>query len=231
MKWIGIILLILIAIFLILLLLLLFVPIRLRAEGHLRTEEEEKVTADGHVAVSWLLGFLRLEAGADRAGSTFRLLVLGLPLHPEKLFKKRDKEKPEKDKKAALTLEERCDKIIRTAEILTEEEHLGALKKGLPIVGKAIAGALPLDWRISGPAGFETPDLTGALMALDGMLCPFIGGHVSIEPHFEGKYLNLCGDLHGPVRLWPLAAGAVRLFMIRGLRELPGALKQNAGES
>ena len=151
--------------------------------------------------------------------------MLGLPLRPEKLLKKRDKEKPEKDKKAALTLEE------RTAEILTKEEHLGALKKGLPIVGKAIAGALPLDWRISGPAGFETPDLTGALMALDGVLCPFIGGHVSIEPHFEGKYLNLCGDLHGPVRLWPLAAGAVRLLMICGLRELPGALKQSAGES
>ena len=57
------------------------------------------------------------------------------------------------------------------------------------------------------------------------------GDHVSIEPHFEGKYLDLCGDLRGPVRLWPLAAGAVRLFMIRGLRELPGALKQGAGES
>lgn len=60
--------------------------------------------------------------------------------------------------------------------------------------------------------GFEDPCLTGQILGLLGMLYPFVGDNMEIEPDFEQKVLK--GDIHikGRIRMIHLAVFAVKLF-------------------
>ena len=227
-RWIGILLLILIGLLLTVLVLVLFAPIRLDAEGHLvQQEEDAHAAADADLEAAWLSGAVRFCAHAAGGQSAARLSLFGFPVDPGRF--RRKKESGEEEEKVPLTLEERCDKIIRTAEIVLNRQNRGMIRKTVQIAVKALEKALPIHWMIRGRAGFETPDLTGMMMALQGLLYPLVCGHTAIEPDFEKKCLDLTGAIHGKIRVYPLAAGAFRLYRIRELRRMIGQIRQAAG--
>lgn len=67
--------------------------------------------------------------------------------------------------------------------------------------------------------GFEDPCLTGQILGLLGMVYPFVGDNMEIEPDFEQKVLK--GDIHikGRIRIIHLAVFAVKLFVHKETRK------------
>ena len=67
--------------------------------------------------------------------------------------------------------------------------------------------------------GFEDPCLTGQILGLLGMVYPFVGDNMEIEPDFEQKVLK--GDIHikGRIRMIHLAVFAVKLFVHKETRK------------
>ena len=67
--------------------------------------------------------------------------------------------------------------------------------------------------------GFEDPCLTGQVLGLLGMVYPFVGDNMEIEPDFEQKVLQ--GDIHikGRIRMIHLAVFGVKLFIHKETRK------------
>lgn len=67
--------------------------------------------------------------------------------------------------------------------------------------------------------GFEDPCLTGQVLGLLGMVYPFVGDNMEIEPDFEHKVLK--GNIHikGKIRMVHLAIFAVKLFINKETRK------------
>ena len=67
--------------------------------------------------------------------------------------------------------------------------------------------------------GFEDPCLTGQVLGLLGMVYPFVGDNMEIEPDFEQKVLQ--GNIHikGRIRMIHLAVFGVKLFIHKETRK------------
>ena len=77
----------------------------------------------------------------------------------------------------------------------------------------------PKIFRVRLNYGFEDPCLTGQVLGLLGMVCPFVGDNMEIEPDFEQKVLQ--GDIHikGRIRMIHLAVFGVKLFIHKETRK------------
>lgn len=77
----------------------------------------------------------------------------------------------------------------------------------------------PKIFRVRLNYGFEDPCLTGQVLGLLGMVYPFVGDNMEIEPDFEQKVLQ--GDIHikGRIRMIHLAVFGVKLFIHKETRK------------
>lgn len=77
----------------------------------------------------------------------------------------------------------------------------------------------PKIFRVRLNYGFEDPCLTGHVLGLLGMVYPFVGDNMEIEPDFEQKVLQ--GDIHikGRIRMIHLAVFGVKLFIHKETRK------------
>ena len=77
----------------------------------------------------------------------------------------------------------------------------------------------PKIFRVRLNYGFEDPCLTGQVLGLLGMVYPFVGDNMEIEPDFEQKVLQ--GNIHikGRIRMIHLAVFGVKLFIHKETRK------------
>lgn len=102
---------------------------------------------------------------------------------------------------------------------LNDEVHRSAfrkVKKELIWIKRLLK---PKIFRVRLNYGFEDPCLTGQILGLLGMVYPFVGDNMEIEPDFEQKVLK--GDIHikGKIRMIHLAVFAVKLFVHKETRK------------
>lgn len=126
-----------------------------------------------------------------------------------------------------------CDKIKNVMENIryytdilqgeTFQKAFQKVKKQLLWVLKLIK---PRKCRISLMVGMEDPASTGQIMAVYGMLYPFIGNHVFIQADFEEKALE--GDvlIKGKITAFIFCIVAVKLFVDKNIRKLVKLLKK-----
>lgn len=102
---------------------------------------------------------------------------------------------------------------------LNDEVHRSAfqkVKKELIWIKRLLK---PKIFRVRLNYGFEDPCLTGQVLALLGMVYPFVGDNMEIEPDFEQKILK--GDIHikGRIRMIHLGVFVVKLFIHKDTRK------------
>lgn len=102
---------------------------------------------------------------------------------------------------------------------LNDEVHRSAfrkIKKELIWMKRLLK---PKIFRVRLNYGFEDPCLTGQVLGLLGMVYPFVGDNMEIEPDFEQKVLQ--GDIHikGRIRMIHLAVFGVKLFIHKETRK------------
>lgn len=144
---------------------------------------------------------------------------------PKKDNDERKSTKETLPRKLMCTIRKVYDKIkslIRKKDILmafiTDETHMSAFSKFICEIKKWLKKWCPRDVQGNVQFGFEEPDLTGKMLAVLGMIYPFIGEHVSIRPDFETPVLD--GDLSvkGKLRLSSIAKMAWNLVWTKNVR-------------
>lgn len=74
--------------------------------------------------------------------------------------------------------------------------------------------------------GTGAPDTTGYLLAVYGMMLPFLGNHINIVPDFNEAVLEGNLFLKGRVTLFVLLRGSVKILLDKQLHRLIGKLKR-----
>lgn len=74
--------------------------------------------------------------------------------------------------------------------------------------------------------GTGAPDTTGYLLALYGMMLPFLGNHINIVPDFNEPVLEGKLFLKGRIALFTLLRGGIRILLDKQLHQLMGKLKR-----
>ncbi|MBO5291691.1 MAG: DUF2953 domain-containing protein [Lachnospiraceae bacterium] len=79
-------------------------------------------------------------------------------------------------------------------------------------------------------AGFDDPSVTGQVLAVHGMLYPWIGQYVMIEPDFEHEILEGRADCRGKITVFVLLLAAGRIYFNQDIRYLLKVLKKESSE-
>ena len=78
-------------------------------------------------------------------------------------------------------------------------------------------------------AGFDDPSVTGQLLAVHGMLYPFIGRNVSIEPDWETPVLEGTLLIRGHITIFVLLRILWKLYFDKDLKSVRQAWKKEEG--
>ncbi len=76
--------------------------------------------------------------------------------------------------------------------------------------------------------GMDDPATTGEILAIWGMLYPWIGGHVDVAGDFERKRLEGQALVKGRIRFFTFLRVAVRIYFNKDIRKLYKLLKKEA---
>lgn len=141
----------------------------------------------------------------------------------------------DKIKKCIYTIRSACDKIKNIVknisyykEVLTAEENRSLYERLLGRLEKVLKSIFPKRLRARLLVGTGSPDTTGYLCALYGMLLPFCGKRRELRfaPDFEKKCFEGSFFLKGRVLLFPLVVQACGVFCDKQLRRFLKQLKQ-----
>lgn len=165
-------------------------------------------------------------------------------LPPPQEKSKKEKPKKEKDKKGEdkqkesnfskikgiieklkCTLREICDKIETLkkkkdvlTDFITNETHVGALKKVLAELKRLLRRLLPKKFQADVHFGFEDPSITGRVLAGVSMVYPALCEHAQICPDFQQKVLEGNVFIKGHVRACIFASMGIRLLLNANVR-------------
>lgn len=126
-----------------------------------------------------------------------------------------------------------CGKIKDTVntigyylELLGAEETKALLGRSMSRVLKALKSMCPRRLEAELIIGTGSPDTTGYVMALAGMLYPVLGKHVNIEPDFEKTIFEGRIFFKGRMTLFVFLWQALRIFFDKDLRTVLKKLKR-----
>lgn len=127
--------------------------------------------------------------------------------------------------KLKCTFKEICDKIEALKKkkdvlmnFITDESHVGALKKVLAELKRLLRKLLPKKFQADVHFGFEDPSITGRVLAGISMLYPAICEHAQIQPDFQQKVLEGKVFIKGHVRACIFASMLLRLLLNANVR-------------
>ncbi len=127
--------------------------------------------------------------------------------------------------KLKCTFKEICDKIEALKKkkdvlmnFITDETHVGALKKVLAELKRLLRKLLPKKFQADVHFGFEDPSITGRVLAGISMLYPAICEHTQIQPDFQQKVLEGKVFIKGHVRACIFASMLLRLLLNANVR-------------
>lgn len=158
--------------------------------------------------------FLKEDGGAFSGKASLR----------ERLFAKIDKLK--------YTIRTICDRIkeirdnISYYKRLWEREETKALfRHAFMRIGKVLKGIRPRKLKCSLIYGASSPDVTGYLYAVYGILCPYLGNSVSIVPDFTQTVLEGELDASGSITVFRVAWNGLMLLLDKRLHLLRRRLR------
>lgn len=130
---------------------------------------------------------------------------------------------------------DRIKKIFRNLQYYKElwqgEQAKAVMRKCGLHAGKIFRSFMPRKCRISVRLGTGQPDLTGYILAVNGMLYPWIGDTVVIEPDFEKVILEGSFYLQGRITFFILLKAALSIYFDKNTRYVIKKLKANREES
>lgn len=143
------------------------------------------------------------------------------------------KKKPPFLKKCIYTIRGICDKIREIAEnisyykdVLTAAENRLMYNRLLVRLKKVLKSICPRKLRARILAGTGSPDTTGYLCALYGLLLPKFGRQLDFTADFENKVFEGDFRLKGGIMLYPLLLQAGKIYFDRQLRTFLKELKR-----
>lgn len=93
-----------------------------------------------------------------------------------------------------IKIKEICNNIAYYKEILSEEDTKELLKHALMRLGKILKSLRPRKLRANIYYGADSPDITGYVCAIYGMIAHYLGKHVVFTPDFENEIFE--GDIY-----------------------------------
>lgn len=127
--------------------------------------------------------------------------------------------------KLKCTFREICDKIETLkkkkdvlTDFITNEAHVGALKKVLAELKRLLRRLLPKKFQADVHFGFEDPSITGRVLAGISMIYPAICEHTQICPDFQQKVLEGNVFIKGHVRACIFTSMGIRLLLNANVR-------------
>lgn len=126
-----------------------------------------------------------------------------------------------------------CDKIkfavqniTYYAELLKEEETKLIFGRVLKRILKIIKSIRPRKFNADITVGTGSPDTTGYLMAVAGVLYPYLGKHVNITPDFDNTIFEGRIQFKGQVTIFIIIIHALSIYIDKELRNLLIRLKR-----
>lgn len=115
-------------------------------------------------------------------------------------------------------IKEICGAIQYYAEVFGEEETKKAFELCRQQLFKVWKNIRPKKCRVWMRIGTGEPDTTGYILALHGILYPFLGNTVFIEPDFEHQVFEGNFSMKGRVTVFVLVYVAVKLYFDENIR-------------
>lgn len=252
LKILGITFLILVGILLSALLLVLIIPIRYSVIGIIETKEKRNLIAK----VSWLKPLITFTVAFqdklywDLNLFGFRLLPketkkkCPIPADTEKSDMEPDADVSETEKisqtaktdtaddtaEGNRSLSEKIrmlyDKCTFFLNILNENTTQDYIRKVFQIIGKIIRHVLPVKSKVDLTLGFQDPAMTGNILAVYGMLYPYLGEQVKIQADFENEIIKGDFRIKGRIRIGTLLIFGLRMVLDRRLFRVLNQLKK-----
>lgn len=129
-------------------------------------------------------------------------------------------------KRICAKIKEILQNIRYYAELLKDDDTAVLFRKCKKRLFKVIKSILPRKLKAALTVGFGSPDMTGYLMAICGMLYPCLGKHVNIEPDFEKTILEGNISFRGHITGFVLLIQAMKLYFDKDLRNFIVKLKR-----
>lgn len=115
-------------------------------------------------------------------------------------------------------IKEICADIQYYAEVFGEEETKKAFEMCRQQLFKVWKNIRPKKCKVRMRIGTGEPDTTGYILALHGILYPFLGNTVFIEPDFENQVFEGNFSMKGRVTVFVLVYVAVKLYFDENIR-------------
>lgn len=136
-------------------------------------------------------------------------------------------------RKIKYTIKSICVRIKKIAEdfdyyreLLLEEENRLLYGRSLARIGKVIKNIRPSKLEAQLLVGTGSPDTTGYLLAVYGMLLPFLGKHIDITPDFERPVLQGEFSIKGRITFFVLLVNGAGVYFDKQLHILISRLKR-----
>lgn len=135
------------------------------------------------------------------------------------------------------TIRKLCDKIksaLDNIQYYRDVLESGPFKQSLGLCRKELGDILrklkPDTFEADLIVGMDDPAVTGEILAVWGMLYPFIGQHVRIDGDFECNRVRIEGSLYikGKVRAFTFLKAAIRIYFNKDIKTLIKLLKKEA---
>lgn len=110
--------------------------------------------------------------------------------------------------------------------ILKDEKNIETLKSCKTRIFKVLKSVIPQKLRAKILFGTGFPDSTGYVLAIIGMLYPYIGNKCFIEADFENKIFQGNGYLKGRIYLFIVLYQAIRIYFNKEMRNLISQFKR-----
>lgn len=111
-------------------------------------------------------------------------------------------------------------------ELIKEEETRVIFGRVLGRLLKVLKSIRPRKLKADVLVGTGSPDTTGYLMAVAGMLYPYLGKHVNIAPDFDNTIFEGKIDFKGRITLFIIIMHALKLYMDKELSNLISRFKR-----
>ena len=177
-----------------------------------------------------LLRLFTLTLSFDGKDVITKAYILFFKVHDSSKPKKKKEEKPDTPKEEEEKPSEEKESIIevlkRNKELLLSEETKALLERTLDRVKRIIRHILPK--KMTGEAYFSacSPDNTGYIMGLFGMLYPSFNGNVKLYPDFDSEaFFRGKGLIKGRFFLIAVLILVIKIALDKQMRKLISALK------
>ena len=240
-RILGFLILILLLIFLIFLALVFFYPIRYSLLFSVNDPEgsseilhlDPETDVYGEAKIRWLLGLVQVDARYDGEGHV-QIKILGSRMMGWLSgFLKKDKGEAKKKpaKAESLSFEEKVEKILRRIEktwnrleysidLMYTDYGCRARETIIKRIVPPFMSLLPREWGLTGVVGLGDPARSAKVFSLQGLLYPYIVGHVSVGTEYELYRYDLKGAARGSVRICSFVHASMRLLLDRDVRHL-----------